>query len=105
MSLGYSAGQLLRYHRYCRENPDGRVLPPGGRRHWDDMSVTRWLAWFDECLTRKVTRGTEAQGKGNRAKRRAESIRKANAKCKWCGQLTGGPQFCDRSCFASYGGF
>lgn len=90
MSLGYTASQLLRYHKHCKTaDPTSRVLPPGGREHWDDMSVREWLCWFGECLTRKVTRGTEAKGKGNRASKRAWEARKRAISCSWCGAPVG----------------
>lgn len=86
---GYTARQLLRYHAHCRANPTGKVLPPGGRAGWDDMSAAEWLAWFATCLERKITRGTEGRGKGNRANRRLQAIADQRAECRWCGTRTG----------------
>lgn len=101
---GYSARQLVSYYRYCVANPDGRVLPPGGKASWDDMSAADWLAWFRRCLMAKVMRGTEAYGGGNRAGRRIQAIADAKAECKWCGQKTGSARkrFCDADCATSY---
>lgn len=104
MSLGYSASQLLRYHSWARANPDGRILPPGGRKGWDDMSVSEWLAWFWERLTAKINRGLPAFGKGNRAAKRLGILRDAKAECKWCGEKTGSAakRFCCDDCARSY---
>ena len=86
----YSARQLLRYHAHCKTADErSRVLPPGGREGWDDMTVAQWRRWFDECLSRKVSRGTEARGKGSRAAKRAWAVRKAAVRCAECGQVVG----------------
>jgi hypothetical protein len=53
---GYTACQLLSYHAYCRDNPTGSVLPPGGRAGWDDMSAAEWMSWFHWCLEMKINR-------------------------------------------------
>lgn len=103
--FGYSARQLVRYYRHCiQAHPESRVLPPGGRAGWDDLSVKDWLAWFRRCLTTKVTRGTEGIGKGNHAAKRIQAMRDAKAECQWCGQKTGTARirFCDRSCAISF---
>jgi hypothetical protein len=107
MSFGYSAAQLARYYRWCIAHPDGQVVLPGGRRGWDEMSVASWFRWFRDCLTRKVTRGTEGAGKGNRAKRRAAKLAADKATCDWCGQArpafrSGGRLFCEASCARAY---
>lgn len=104
--MGYSARQLIRYHAHCRANPAGRVLPPGGRAGWDDMTCADWLAWFRSCVVAKATRGALATGKGNRAAKRLRSLADQKADCRWCGQKTGSTQkrFCDRSCAAAYCG-
>ncbi len=101
---GYSARQLVRYYRHCIANPEGRVLPPGGRAGWDDMSAADWLRWFRSCLMTKAMRGTESTGKGNRAAKRIQAIADAKAECKWCGQKTGSARerFCSRDCAFSY---
>ena len=101
---GYTAGQLVRYHAWCRANPDGRVLLPGGQRGWDEMPVCQWMRWFHECLTAKINRGLAPAGKGSRAKRRAQALADRSATCRWCGQPTGraNKPFCDASCFRSF---
>ena len=63
MSFHYTAAQLLRYLAHAKAHPYARMLPPGGRAGWDDMSAADWLAWFRECLGAKINRQTEAKGR------------------------------------------
>ncbi len=105
---GYSPRQLVSYYRYCRANPEGHVLPPGGQRHWDDMPAAKWLSWFRACPMTKCSRGTGGAlfqfGKGSGAKRRAAKLLDGRAECKWCGQKTGaaGRKFCCVDCQRAY---
>jgi hypothetical protein len=98
---GYTAGQLLRYHAYCRANPAGAVLHPGGRAGWDDMTVAVWLRWFWSCLETKINHTAPLSvGKGRKAKRRVERLADARAECGWCGTKTGSSRkrFCCADC-------
>ena len=105
---GYSVRQLLRYHAHCKANPSRRVLPPGGRAGWDDMSAAEWSRWFMECLMLKCSRGTDAAkivvGNGNNWKRRHRELADAKAECRWCGSTTGSVnrRFCDMSCARAF---
>ncbi len=54
---GYTAKQLLAYYQFCKTaNPKSRVLPPGGRHHWDDMTAADWLDWLRSRLMEKINR-------------------------------------------------
>lgn len=101
---GYTAGQLKRYYDWCKAHPHGRVLPPGGKANWDEMTVMDWMQWFRDCLMAKINRMMPAAGKGNAARRRMEYMADAKATCKWCGTHTGDRNwmFCGRDCQGSY---
>ncbi len=58
-----------------------------------EMIADRWAAQWSLVLT---------YGRGNRAAKRARAIAARRAECRWCGTLTGGAEFCDASCRASY---
>jgi hypothetical protein len=58
---------------------------------WRAMLRDRWAALFTASAARS--------GKGNRARKRADALRR----CKWCGQQVG-REFCDGECRRAYYG-
>ena len=80
--------QSFRDPRGWRRSYTGREIVA---EHYD-MLHSRWAAW-------NVIPG---HGNGNRARKRRVAIERANKECRWCGQKTGGDDFCDQSCRQSY---
>jgi hypothetical protein len=61
--MSYTVAQLVKYLRYCNANPTARVLPPGGRVGFDDMTAAQWLSWFRRCLMDKINREDRRTGR------------------------------------------
>lgn len=61
-------------------------------QHWEMIS-DRWAAQWAQVF---------GYGKGSRASKRAKAIRDRQVECRWCGQKTGGPEFCEASCRRSF---